>query len=115
MTDNMTQMRHQLVPSDCVEGVPVYGGKAERIGTVERLMIDKLTGHIAYAVVKSGGLLGRHHYPLPWNSLRYSSSRQAFETALTLDELRGGRSERDGEFDWGNRPEAYQHPQYWTL
>jgi hypothetical protein len=108
-------MTHKLIPSDCVEDVPVYGGKAERIGTIERLMIDKLTGNIAYAVVKSGGLLGSHHYPLPWNSLKYSPSRQAYETGLTLDELRRGRSERDGEFDWGNRSQLYQHPQYWTL
>jgi PRC-barrel domain protein len=108
-------MAHKLIPSDCVEGVPVYGGKAERIGTIERLMIDKLTGNIAYTVIKSGGLLGRHHYPLPWDSLKYNSSRQAYETGLTLDELRRGRSEQDGEFDWGNRAQAYQHPQYWTL
>jgi hypothetical protein len=108
-------MTHKLIPSDSVEGVPVYGGKTERIGTIERLMIDKLTGNVAYTVVKSGGLLGRHHYPVPWGSLKYNASRQAYETALTLDDLRKGRSERDGQFDWGNRSQVYQHPQYWTL
>lgn len=107
-------MTHKLIPSDCVEGVPVYGAKAERIGTIERLMIDKLTGNVAYTVVKSGGFLGCHHYPLPWNSLKYNFSRQAYETVLTLEQLRKGRSEA-GEFDWGNRSQLYQHPQYWVL
>ncbi len=45
-------MPHTLVPSDRVEGAPVYGSDGTKIGTIERLMLDKRTGMVAYAVVK---------------------------------------------------------------
>jgi len=34
-------------------------------------MIDKRTGHVAYAVLSFGGFLGMgtDHYPLPWSML----------------------------------------------
>ncbi len=111
-------MTHNLVPSDRVEGALIYGRDGERIGTIERLMLDKRSGVVAYAVVKCGGVLSgdRHHYPIAWSSLKFDPARKAFEAASTLDELRGGPSELDGEtFDWGDRAPAYRHPQYWTV
>ena len=50
-------MVHTLVPSDRVEAAPVYGRNGEKIGTIERLMLDKMTGTVAYAVVRFGGFL----------------------------------------------------------
>lgn len=110
-------MTHTLVGSDRVEAAAVYDCDGQKIGTIERLMLDKRAGTVAYAVVKSGGFLTGHihHYPLPWNSLKYDVARQAYETDLTLDELRRGRSELDGEFDWGDRSLVFQSPQYWTV
>jgi len=111
-------MVHTLVPSDRVEGAPVYGHDGGRIGTIERLMLNKMTGAVAYAVVRYSGFLGtdQHHYPLPWHSLKYDLARKRYETDLTLEELRSGPSELDGEaFDWGNRSPDYQHPNYWAV
>ena len=39
-----------LIASDRVEGTAVYDAQGKRIGKVERLMIDKLTGQIAYDI-----------------------------------------------------------------
>ncbi len=111
-------MVHTLVPSNRVEGAAVYGRDAGKIGTIERLMLDKRTGAVAYAVVRHSGFLGidQHHYPVTWNSLRYDVARKCYETDLTLEELRSGPSELDGEaFDWGNRAPLYQHPNYWAV
>jgi PRC-barrel domain len=111
-------MTHPLVPSDHVQGAVVYGRDGKKIGTIERLMLDKLRGTIAYAVVQCGGFLAidRHHYPMDWNTLRFDPIRGAYETSATLDELRGGPSELDGEaFDWGDRSTPYRHPLYWTV
>ena len=33
-----------LIGSDKVESTPVYGGDDQKIGTVQRVMIDKVTG-----------------------------------------------------------------------
>jgi sporulation protein YlmC with PRC-barrel domain len=96
-------MHHTMVPSDRVEHVTVYGRDGTKLGTIERLMLDKVSGMVAYAVIKTGGL-------------RYDPKRQAYETELTLDDLRTGPSEFDGDaFDWGDRSRSYRHPQYWTV
>jgi hypothetical protein len=60
-------MSHPLVPSDRVEAAVVYGWDGQKIGTIERLMLEKLSDTVAYAVVKCGGVLQGHihHYPLP--------------------------------------------------
>ena len=109
-------MGHTLVPSDRVEGAPVCGRDGKKVGTIERLMLDKLTGTVAYAVVKCGGLLGPHRHPVPWSSLKYNLQRKAYELDMTLEEIRSGPSELDGdEFDWGDRSPVYRHPQYWTV
>jgi len=110
-------MSHTMVPSDRVENVCVYGRDGARLGIIERLMLDKESGRVAYAVIKTGGLLGsHHHYPLAWTALKYDSTRQAFATALTLEELSAGPCEIDGaDFDWGDRSRSYTHPQYWTV
>jgi hypothetical protein len=109
-------MAHHLVASDRVEAAVVYGRDGQKIGTIERLMLEKKAGTVAYAVVKCGGFLkgNKHHYPLPWGSLKYNMERKAYEADVTLEELQSGPSELDGEaFDWGDRSPVY--PQYWTL
>ncbi len=41
-----------------MEGTAVYRPNGERIGSIARIMIDKLTGQTAYAVMSFGGFLG---------------------------------------------------------
>ena len=111
-------MVHTLVPSDRVEAASVYVRDGTKVGRIERLMLEKMTGTVAYAVVKCSGFLGtgQHHYPVPWSSLKYNLARKAYETTLTLEELRSGPSELDGDtFDLGDRSPIYRHPQYWTV
>ena len=48
----------QLIGSDKVEGTAVYGADQQKIGSVQRVMIDKVSGKVAYAVVSFGGFLG---------------------------------------------------------
>jgi PRC-barrel domain len=111
-------MAHSLVPSDRVEGAPVCGRDGGKIGSIERLMLDKLTGTVAYAVIRCSGFLGtdQHHHPVPWNALKYNVARKAYQLDMTPEELRSGPSELDGDaFDWGDRSPVYRHPQYWTV
>jgi hypothetical protein len=46
-----------LIGSDKVEGTAVYGADDRKIGSVQRVMIDKISGKVAYAVVSFGGFL----------------------------------------------------------
>jgi hypothetical protein len=47
-----------LIGGDKVESTPVYGAGDRKIGTVQRVMIDKISGKVAYAVISFGGILG---------------------------------------------------------
>ncbi|MHC2334747.1 hypothetical protein [Bradyrhizobium sp. USDA 4454] len=49
--------------------------------------------------------------------LHFDPARQAFEAEVTLEDLRTGPCEFDGdEFDWGDRSRlSYTHPNYWAV
>jgi hypothetical protein len=51
-------VRLNLIGSDKVEGTPVYRLNGDNIGQIERVMIDKISGKVAYAVMSFGGFLG---------------------------------------------------------
>ena len=46
-----TRETANLIGSDKVEGTPVYRSNGERVGQIERVMIDKINGKVAYAVM----------------------------------------------------------------
>src|SRR2546423_14218856 len=58
---------HALIPSDRVEGTVVRRTNGGKIRTIQRLMFDKMSGNVAYAVLRFGGLLGirQDHPPIP--------------------------------------------------
>jgi sporulation protein YlmC with PRC-barrel domain len=88
-----------LISSDRVEGMPVFDLHGKRIGEVERLMIDKLTGQIAYAILSFGGFLGlgEDHYPIPWSMLTYNEKPDGFQVDITEDELKNAPKIEPGE------------------
>ena len=101
-----TAQPHSLVASDRVEGTPVRRSDGTRVGTIQRLMIDKLSGNVAYAVLSFGGLLGigQKHLPIPWARLHYDRALGAYQLDLTVEELKRAPSFAvDKDFDWGDR------------
>ena len=54
-----------LIGSDKVEGTPVYGRDERKIGMLQRVMIDKISGKVAFAVISFGGFLGIERGLLP--------------------------------------------------
>src|SRR3954452_1377454 len=80
-----------LIGSDKVEGTAVYGADNNKIGSIQRVMIDKISGKVAYAVTSFGGFMGigEDYYPLPWSSLTYDTSLGGYKTAITENQLKG--------------------------
>ena len=78
-----------LIGSDKVEGTAVYGPDREKIGSIERVMIDKISGKVAYAVLSFGGFLGmgEDFYPVPWSTLDYDTSLGGYRVNFTRDQL----------------------------
>ena len=105
-----------------MEGTAVYDAHGKRIGKVERLMIDKLTGKVSYAILSFGGFLGMGTslLPLPWGRLSYSPKFEAYQLDIDDEELKRAPSFRaDKDFDWGDRSQEealhryYDIPPYW--
>src|SRR5438477_12788494 len=65
-----------LIESDRVEGTTVYDPSGNNIGSVKRLMIEKISGRVAYAVMSFGGFLGMgtEEHSVPWNKLTYDTN-----------------------------------------
>jgi hypothetical protein len=121
-SQSQTSQSHSLIASDRVEGTPVRRTDGEKIGTIERLMIDKLSGNVAYAVLGFGGFLGigQKHAPIPWARLTYDHMLGAYHLDLTDEELSKAPFAAAGqEFDWGDRSREveihnyYRVPPYW--
>lgn len=94
-----------LIGSDKVEGTAVYGADETKIGSIERVMIDKQSGRVSYAVLGFGGFLGlgNDHYPLPWQSLKYDTRLGGYVTGVTESQLRGApKYSADRDWNWGD-------------
>ena len=88
-----------LIASDKVEGTPVRRSDGEKVGTIERLMIEKASGRVAYAVMSFGGFLGlgEDYHTLPWGVLTYNTALDAYEINLTEEQLRDApKRDREG-------------------
>lgn len=90
MADATVHPNHKLISSEDVEGTTVYSPTREEIGSIDHLMIDKVSGRVSYAVMSFGGFLGlgHSHYPVPWKALRYDKSVEGFVTNITENQLR---------------------------
>ena len=113
---------HSLIGSDKVEGTPVYRSSGEKIGRIERVMIDKISGKVAYAVMSFGGFLGigEDYYPLPWSLLSYNTRLDGYEVNISEQQLKGAPKFSKAEsWDWASAAndrkvyDYYQVMPYW--
>jgi hypothetical protein len=95
-----------LIGSDKVDGTAVYGADERKIGSVQRVMIDKISGKVAYAVVSFGGFLGmgEDYYQMPWPNLKYDTRLGGYRVGVTEDQLKGApKFNRNSDWDWSDR------------
>lgn len=95
-----------LIGSDKVEGTEVYNAKGDHVGTIDRVMIDKISGRVAYAVMSFGGFLGlgSDRYPIPWSLLKYNERLGGYEVNVSEDQLRRAPKFRNDEpWAYGSR------------
>ena len=91
-----------LIGSDKVDGTAVYGMDQQRIGSIQRVMIDKISGKVAYAVMSFGGFLGigEDYFPVPWSTLNYDTNLGGYRVNFTNDQLKGA-PKFTSSTDWG--------------
>lgn len=113
---------HDLIASDKVEGTKVYGADGKHIGSIERLIIEKRSGRVSYAVMSFGGFMGigHDHYPLPWAKLSYDEGLGGYATNVTRDQVENApKFSSDDDYDWNreNGKRVYDYygiPPYWV-
>jgi sporulation protein YlmC with PRC-barrel domain len=111
-----------LIAADKVKGTNVYNLAGDKLGSVDDIMIDKVTGRAIYAVMSFGGFLGMgdQHYPLPWATLKYDTQKGGYVVNLDKKQLEGAPNyDRNSEFKWtpeyGRKVDTYyKAPSYWT-
>src|SRR5215218_8141898 len=95
-----------LIESDRVEGTAVYDPNGKDIGSIKRLMIEKISGNVAYAVMSFGGFLGMggEEHTIPWAKLNYDTSLGGYRTDITEEQVRGAPTfSREAGYDWLDR------------
>jgi hypothetical protein len=97
-----------LISADKVVGTSVYNRQGEKLGSVYTLMLNKLNGQVAYAVMSFGGFLGigESYHPLPWRILRYDTALGGYMVDLDRRRLEGAPTYTPAEEpDWRTYPE----------
>ena len=110
-----------LIAADKVKGTNVYNLAGDKLGSVEDIMVDKVSGRAIYAVMSFGGFLGmgEKHHPLPWATLKYDAKKGGYVVNLDKKQLEGAPNyDRRSEFKWtpdyGRKVDSYyKAPSYW--
>jgi sporulation protein YlmC with PRC-barrel domain len=122
MADLTSITAGSLITAGEVTGTNVYNLQGEELGTVDDILIDKVSGRAVYAVMAFGGFLGmgEKQHPLPWSTLKYDEDRGGYVVNLEKTMLQNAPTfDRLTDFKWtpdyGRRVDKYYSaPSYWT-
>jgi hypothetical protein len=104
-----------VIESDRVEGTAVFDLQGHRIGTIKRLLIEKVSGRVVYVDVTFGGFLGVgvHHHTIPWEKLTYDTRLHGYHTDITEEQVRGAPAFSRDDEDWPDREREQEMWDYW--
>ena len=103
-----TDETSNLISADKVVGTNVYNRAGEKLGSIYALMLNKLNGQVAYAVMSFGGFLGigESYHPLPWRILTYDTRMGGYVVDLDRRQLEDAPTyTAASEPDWRTYPE----------
>jgi len=110
MADVSTDETTNLISADKVTGTSVYNRQGEKLGSVYEVMLNKMNGQVAYAVMSFGGFLGmgESYHPLPWRALTYDTRQGGYVVDIDRNRLEKAPYYGAGaEPDWADR--TYTH------
>lgn len=89
-----TEPTRLLLQSNKPDTMAVRSRDGDKLGTLNALMVNKRTGHTAYAVLTIGGFLGmgRAFYPLPFSLLAFDPVNDTYVVTIDRRVLEGGPS-----------------------
>lgn len=86
----MNQPNPELLSATTMIGDDVVNPEGESLGKIEEIMIDRATGHVAYAVLSFGGFLGLGDklFAVPWSTLALDADEHAFRLDVDKERLK---------------------------
>ena len=110
-----------LIAAEKVEGTDVYNMQGEKLGTVDDIMIDKVSGKAIYAIMSFGGFLGigEKYHPVPWSMLTYDTGKGGYVVPLDKAILQKAPAYNPDEMKFTDRAwntrvyDYYKVPPYW--
>jgi sporulation protein YlmC with PRC-barrel domain len=75
-----------VISSEDVEGASIYDRLGKKIGKIDHLIIERLSGRVVSVVISGTGFLGlgHSHVELPWAALTYKHNLKGYEALLEL-------------------------------
>jgi sporulation protein YlmC with PRC-barrel domain len=121
MTEATSITSGRLIAAGKVDGMSVYNFAGDKLGTVQDIMIDKISGRAIYAVVSFGGFpgVGEKHHPLPWATLKYDTQKGGYMINISRKQLLDAPNhDINSQFEWtpeyGRKVDSYyMTPSYW--
>jgi len=103
----MSDLSHNSVKSADVIGVSVISPTHEKLGKIEEIVLDKISGQTRYVVLSFGGFLGmgEKYFAFPWKSISYNEMESSFVLNVNKDKLKAEHG-----FDKDNWPDMAQWP-----
>ena len=112
-----TDETSSLIAASKVNGTAVYNRAGESLGSVYDVMINKISGQVAYAIMSFGGFLGigERYHPLPWKALTYDTRLGGYivdldRTRLEQAPSHGPEDDPFADPDYGRRLDDYYRP-----
>jgi hypothetical protein len=109
-----TDETNRLISSAKVHGTECYNRNGDHLGTVDHMMIDKISGQVEYVVMSFGGFLGigESYHPLPWRALTYDTRLGGYVVDIDKDRLAeapryGAGEDPFTDDEYGARVDAY--------
>jgi sporulation protein YlmC with PRC-barrel domain len=98
----MTHVPGMVKASDEVIGREVKNHADEHLGKVKEIVLDKLSGQVAYVVLDSGSFLGLggKYFALPWNAIHFDNVDSCFRVNIDKERLKNAPG-----FDKDNWPD----------
>jgi sporulation protein YlmC with PRC-barrel domain len=81
----------RLVAAERVQGAKIFSATGDNLGSIDDIMIDEKSGHVAYAIVSIGGFLGigSRCHSLPWSMLRHDANLHGYVVNVDHTQLKG--------------------------
>jgi len=119
----MTYINRNIVKAkDEIIGVQVKNHNEENLGSISEVMLDKVSGRVAYLVLESGGFLGLGGklIALPWHAIHYDEDKECFILNIEKEKIKNAPAFDSNEWPdmadktWGESVSKYYGTKsYW--